>query len=262
MDWLKREIITQHAELRSERQLLEVLIWSLPGGVAFADKDRIYQIVNPVYAAYSGRKPEDFIGHRLNTVVPKSLETFKQATDIVYEERRSATVRRMPVDHIARKRFYVDGHASPVMDANGEFMGMLWHCFDVTDSVLLERERSRMALIVENSFDSIISTDLDGIIETWNKGAERIYGFSAADAIGHPLSMIVPSDLQPEHAGILKRITQGQRLPFFTTDRICKSGRRITIGVTISPVRDESGRVTGAAAISRDLSGQKLGNQN
>ncbi|HEY2004365.1 MAG TPA: PAS domain S-box protein [Candidatus Saccharimonadia bacterium] len=254
MDWLSRELINQHLDLRHERQLLETLIWSMPGGVAFADENKIYQIVNPVFAGYSGRTPEDFIGHPLNTVVPKAIADFKTATDIVYNEGRPATVRRMPLEHEGHGRIYVDGTASPIKDEPGKLVGMLWHCFDVTDSVLLEQERNRIAVIVDNSFDAIVSISAEGIIATWNKGAERTYGYTAAEVIGQPLDVLVPSDMQLEYVGILDRVKNGKHLPFYTTERICKSGRRITVGVTVSPIRDESGEVTGASAIYRDLS--------
>jgi len=254
MDWLSRELINQHVDLRNERQLLEILIRSLPDGVAFADENQIYQIVNPVFAGYSGQIPEDFIGRPLHTVGPKMVQDFKRATDIVYNEGRPATVRRMPLERHGKKWIYVDGMASPIRDEAGVLAGMLWHSFDVTTSVLLEQERSRTAMIVENSFDAIISTSAEGIIATWNKGAELTYGYKKAEMIGRPLTVIVPSDIQLEHAGVMERVKSGKHIPFFTTERICKSGRRIPVGVTVSPIRNEAGEVTGVSTISRDLS--------
>src|SRR5207302_6397269 len=116
---------------------------------------------------------------------------------------------------------------------------------------------ARLAAIVETSDDAIISKSLDGIIQTWNAAAERIYGYVAAEAIGHPITMLLPPDRQDEESDILARLAKGERLEHYETARITKDGRRIDVALTVSPVRDASGSLVGASKIARDVTAQK-----
>ena len=114
-----------------------------------------------------------------------------------------------------------------------------------------------LAAIVDSSDDAIIGKTLDGTIISWNPGAERIYGYRADEMIGRPISILVPADHPDELPRILARLRQGERIDHFQTTRIRKDGQRITVSVTISPVRDEQGRIAGASAIARDISAQQ-----
>jgi PAS domain S-box-containing protein len=114
-----------------------------------------------------------------------------------------------------------------------------------------------LAAIVESSDDAIVSKTLEGIIISWNKGAERIFGYTAAEMIGRPLNIIIPADRQHEETEILRRIRAGERVDHFETVRQRKDGTFIDISVTISPVRDASGRIIGASKIARDVTLQK-----
>ena len=116
---------------------------------------------------------------------------------------------------------------------------------------------SRLAAIVSSSDDAIIGKTLDGTITSWNPAAERLYGFGPADVIGRPISILVPSDRPDEVPAILERIRAGDSVRHFETVRQRKDGRRVDVSVSISPVRDASGRITGAAAIARDISERK-----
>ncbi|MFB3818964.1 MAG: PAS domain S-box protein [Candidatus Methylomirabilales bacterium] len=115
----------------------------------------------------------------------------------------------------------------------------------------------RLAAIVDSSDDAIISKNLDGIIQTWNRGAERIFGYTAAEAIGRPIAMLIPPERPDEEPGILARIRRGERVDHYETVRIRKDGRRIDISVTISPIREANGRIVGASKIARDISDRK-----
>ncbi|HKA30851.1 MAG TPA: PAS domain S-box protein, partial [Candidatus Binatia bacterium] len=111
-----------------------------------------------------------------------------------------------------------------------------------------------LAAIVESSDDAIISKDLDGTITSWNRAAERIFGYTAEEAIGRPITMLLPHDRLPEEARILATLVRGERIDHFETERITKSGRRIPISLSVSPIKDQSGRVIGGAKIARDIS--------
>ncbi|HEY2979172.1 MAG TPA: PAS domain S-box protein, partial [Burkholderiaceae bacterium] len=121
----------------------------------------------------------------------------------------------------------------------------------------MEELRLRLAAIVESSDDAIISKTLDGIITSWNSGAQRLFGFTADEAVGQPITMLVPSAQADEEPGILARIAGGERVDHFETVRRRKDGTLIDVSVTVSPIRDAQGRVVGASKIARDISDRK-----
>ncbi|HEY7353574.1 MAG TPA: response regulator [Terriglobales bacterium] len=114
-----------------------------------------------------------------------------------------------------------------------------------------------LAAIVSSSDDAIISKNLDGVITTWNKGAERIFGYTAEEAIGKSITLIIPPNRLDEEAEIISKLRRGERLEHFETVRMRKDGTNIDISVTISPIKDSSGRVTGASKVARDISALK-----
>ena len=123
-----------------------------------------------------------------------------------------------------------------------------------------ERELHTQAIlgaIVSSSDDAIISKSLDGIIQTWNKGAERLFGYSAAEAIGQSVMMLIPPERQEEEPKILERLRRGERIDHYETIRVAKDGRQIDISLTISPLRDSEGKIFGALKIARDITERK-----
>jgi hypothetical protein len=116
-----------------------------------------------------------------------------------------------------------------------------------------ELARSQLAAIVASSDDAIIGKTLDGIITSWNRGAERMYGYTAQEAIGRSISMLLPADEQNEMPGILQRLQAGDRINHYQTKRRRKDGTILDISLSVSPIRDPEGRIVGAAAIGRDI---------
>jgi PAS domain S-box-containing protein len=136
----------------------------------------------------------------------------------------------------------------------------------VTQSILDELPALRLkadkaigllAAIVDSSDDAIVSKTLEGVITSWNAGAEMLFGYSAKEAIGQPISMIIPLDRRDEETRILERLGQGQRIDHFDTVRMRKDGTALEISLSISPVRDSAGKIIGASKIARDISGRK-----
>ncbi|MGA9528638.1 MAG: PAS domain S-box protein [Terriglobales bacterium] len=132
---------------------------------------------------------------------------------------------------------------------------------DVTERVRADALREHLAAVVNSSDDAIISKDLEGKITAWNHGAERIFGYTAAQAIGQPMQMLFPPDRIDEEAGILASIRCGESVEHFETRRIRKDGKSIDVSVTISPIRDNSGAVIGASKIARDITERKHAEQ-
>ena len=125
-----------------------------------------------------------------------------------------------------------------------------------------ERAAQLLQAIVDSSDDAIISKDLNGIITSWNKSAERLFGYTEAEAIGQPITMLIPSDRIDEEPQILARIKAGERVDHFETVRQRKDGRLLEISVTISPVRDHTGVVVGASKIARDITERKRADED
>jgi two-component system, LuxR family, sensor kinase FixL len=119
------------------------------------------------------------------------------------------------------------------------------------------QDSQRLAAIVESSFDAIIGKSLDGTITDWNPSAQRIFGYSAQEAVGKPITILIPRDRLAEEADILARIRRGECIDHFETERITRDGRLINVSVSISPIRDQAGRIIGASKIARDITGQR-----
>jgi PAS domain S-box-containing protein len=144
-------------------------------------------------------------------------------------------------------------YPTPLFDASGVLIGAVNMLIDITDRKRAEEIKQRLASIVEFSDDAIISKNLDGIIESWNAGAERVFGYTADEAIGQPVLMLFPPDRQNEEPEILNRIRRGERIDHYETVRRRKDGSLIDISLTVSPIKDTDGRVTGASKIARDI---------
>lgn len=142
-------------------------------------------------------------------------------------------------------------------DASGKIRSVLESNRDITETKQAEEAQSRLAAIVESSDDAIVSKRLDGIITSWNKAAERVFGYTADEAIGQPIYLIIPPDRRDEERDILERIARGERVDHFQTVRRRKDGTLFDVSVTISPVRDSSGRIIGASKVARDITTQK-----
>lgn len=125
---------------------------------------------------------------------------------------------------------------------------------DTPDALLSERAiAARLAAIIESSFDAIVAKDLNSIITDWNPAAERMFGYTAEEAIGRPITMLIPPELQDEEANIIRRVRANERVESFETIRLRKDGTRIHVSLTVSPIRDADGRVIGASKIARDI---------
>ncbi len=136
--------------------------------------------------------------------------------------------------------------------------GIVVNARDITERKEADRTRARLAAIVESSDDAIIGKALDGTITSWNPGAERLYGYTAAEAIGRSIALLVPSDLPDEVPVLLARVARGERVDHYETTRLAKVGRRLHVSLTVSPIREAGGAIIGAATIARDVTERKL----
>ena len=146
-------------------------------------------------------------------------------------------------------------------DVSGNIRSVLESNRDITGAKRAEEAQTRLAAIVESSDDAIVSKSLDGVITSWNKAAGRMFGYTANEAIGQPIYLIIPPDRKDEEKTILERIARGERIDHFQTLRRHKNGTLLDVSVTISPLRDSSGRIVGASKVARDITSQKRNEQ-
>ncbi len=149
----------------------------------------------------------------------------------------------------------------PLVQADGSISGIGGIATDITERRQLEIARQRLAAVVESSEDAIVSKDLNGIITSWNQGAERMFGYTAAEAIGKPVSLLAAPDRLDEIPEIIKKIKSGQRVGHYETRRRRKDGQIIDVALTVSPVRNAAGRIVGASKVARDISKVKRAEQ-
>ena len=144
-------------------------------------------------------------------------------------------------------------YPTPLFDSEGELAGAVNVLVNVTGRNGEEHSARLLAAIVESSDDAIVSKGLNGIIATWNRGAERLFGYSAEEAIGQPILMLIPPERHDEEAEIIGRIRRGERVEHYETVRIRKDGSEVPVSLTVSPVKDEAGRIVGASKIAHDI---------
>ncbi|MGC2588580.1 MAG: PAS domain S-box protein [Pseudolabrys sp.] len=133
---------------------------------------------------------------------------------------------------------------------------------NLTGARLAEQQlRSLLASIVETSDDAIVSKNLDGVITSWNRGAERVFGYSAGEVVGQPITIVIPEDRQREEREILTRLGQGERIDHYETIRLRKDGSLIVVSLSVSPVKNAEGKIVGASKIARDITEQRRGQE-
>lgn len=159
---------------------------------------------------------------------------------------------------ITRQEIPVDGryYAQTITNAPGNHHLRIYSV-EITERKLAEANRARLAAIVDSSEDAIISKTLDGVITSWNPGAEKVFGYASEEIIGRPMLLLFPPEKVPEEAGILQRIAKGESVRHYETVRLHKNGRRVEVSVSISPLTDSDGRIVGASKIARDITERK-----
>ena len=209
---------------------------------------------NRTQLALLGYQPQQYVGHDVSEFV----EDPEEAAAMLRHLRHAESVRgfeiRMRCSSGAYRWVRID--ANPWLH-NGEFLHARCFVLDVSEKKRADQGQMKLAAIVESSEDAIISKDLNGIVTSWNAAAERILGYRSDEIVGKPITTLIPLDLHHDEVGILRKIRAGERIEHFETVRVTKSGERIDVSLTISPIRDPRGKIVGAAKILRDVTAHK-----
>ncbi|MFY9837949.1 MAG: PAS domain S-box protein [Xanthobacteraceae bacterium] len=176
---------------------------------------------------------------------------------IAIKEKRTVRGMEAIAERPDGSRVPFEPYPTPLFDDSGVLIGAVNMLIDITDRKRAEEVKQRLSSIVQFSDDAIISKNLKGIIESWNAGAERIFGYTASEAVGQSVEMLIPPDRLNEESEILNRIRRGDRVDNYETIRRRKDGSLINISLTVSPIRNAEGRVVGASKIARDITERK-----
>jgi PAS domain S-box-containing protein len=262
------------AEVLLSSDLLE----TLPDAIIAVDRDGTIVQLNSQTESLFGYQREELIGQKVEILVPDRYRSAHHHHRQSFEE--TPKTRRMGanLDLYGRRRngseFPVEISLSPVSTDEGTFV--LSAIRDISDRKRIAEElrraneelqhrsaeqlgeyRSRLASIIDSSEDAIYGKDLDGTITSWNKGAERIYGYTPDEIVGKHISILAPSDRKDEIPDILSRIASGETIQHFESMRVAKDGKALDVSISISPLRDAKGGIIGASAIARDITAQK-----
>jgi PAS domain S-box-containing protein len=209
---------------------------------------------------YANRRLAEMLGVSADELQQRGVADFCFPEDVAAARQRIAANLRGRFEQFDFRFRRQDGSelqvlvsTSPMRDVTGQVIGALEMFSDVTDRRKGEEAVQRLAAIVASSDDAIIGKTLDGMIQSWNSGAERIYGYTAEEAIGRPMTMLLPPDRPDEESAILSRLHRGERVEHFETVRLRKDDQLIDVSMTISPIRDKLGRIVGASSVTRDI---------
>jgi PAS domain S-box-containing protein len=223
----------------------------VPDGIVIADSKSYYLDANASICRMLGYTRDEFIGlHATDIVTQPEIAHVEPALNAIKgkaEHHREWQFRRKDGSVFAAE-------VIATMMPDGNLLGMIR---DITERKRIEAAAARLAAIVEYSDDAIIGKNLSGMVTSWNAGAESIFGYSAAEMAGQPISRLIPPDRQREELDILERIRRGENVRHFDTLRLRKNGSTIDVSVTVSAIRDSNGIVRGASKVARDISDRK-----
>ena len=245
------------AALQESEEMYRSLFGNMLNGFAYcrmlfeggAPSDFVYLKVNEAFERQTGLR--DVEGRRVSEVIPGIRETDRSLFEIYGRVALTQKPENVEIYVAALREWFAISVYSPAPE---HFVTV----FDViTERKRSEEEHARLAAIVESSDDAIIGQELDGTITAWNRGAERLFGYRAGELVGRPVTLLVPPELQAEEISIQQRLADGERIDHYETVRLARDGRRIEVSISVSPIRDGEGRISGLSKIARDITERK-----
>jgi PAS domain S-box-containing protein len=244
--------------LRESEERFRLTFEQAAVGIAHVSKDGRWLRVN--------QKLCEILGYTQDELRKLTTRTVTHPADLAADLEQIAKLAGGELDQYSAEKRYIrkDGSSiwinntvGAVRDSDPELSYLVSVVEDISARKESERSADLLAAIVNSSEDAIISKNLDGIITSWNAGARRLFGYSADEAVGQNITLIIPPERRSEEVEILSRLKRGERVDHFETVRVAKDGRLVDISLTISPVKDSSGRVVGASKVARDITDRK-----
>jgi PAS domain S-box-containing protein len=267
---VERDLLRAQDDLQRQSEWRRIVWSSIDDAVVSTDAEGRVTSFNPAAEQILGWRQEEATGLPLSQILQLIDETtgaeLPNPADQALlssppEPGRRAPRVALPANAVLvgrdGTRHPIAGSSGPMRDASGNVVGAALVFRDVGARLDARLFQGRLAAIVESSQDAIISKNLKGIIQSWNQGAERLFGFTEAEAVGCSIDIIIPRERRDEERSIIQRLRQGERIEHFDTERLTKSGDRVHISVTISPILDAEGRPIGASKVARDITLRK-----
>ncbi len=258
------------AKLAAQNDLLKITFSSIGDGVITTDTDSCVLEMNSVAERLTGWSPAEARGRPLEEV----FNIINESTRLKVDNPATRVLRDGIIVGLANHTLLIarDGTEKPIGDSaapitgpDGSVTGCVLVFRDVTETKRLEKQvleqlnaARLLASVVQSSQDAIVSKTLEGKVETWNSGAEEIFGYTASEMVGESILKLIPPERRNEEDLIISRIRAGERVEHYETTRLRKDGRTIQVSLTISPVVDEEGQIIGASKIARDITDQRL----
>ncbi len=237
--------------------LLAAIVASSDDAIVSKDLNGVVTSWNQAAEHIFGYKAEEIIGRSITTIIPPELQDDEPR--ILAKIRAGERIEHFETVRVRKdgERIHVSLTISPVKDRQGKIIGAAKIARDITERKRIEEASLLLAAIVASSDDAIVSKDLNGVVTSWNKAAERMFGYKAEEIVGRPITTIIPQELHGDEPRILAKIRAGERIEHFETVRVRKDGERIDVSLTISPIKDQRGKIIGAAKIVRDITQRK-----
>jgi PAS domain S-box-containing protein len=241
---------------------LERLIQALPAAIYTTDADGRITFFNEAAAALWGCRPEigksEFCSSwKLYWADGTPLSHGECPMAIALKEKRVVRGMEAVAERPDGTRVHFVPYPTPLYDDEGVFVGAVNMLIDISDRKRAEVDAQRLISIVESTDDAVVSKDLDGIITSWNRGAERVFGYTAEEVVGKSVTILIPADRMNEEPEILARIRGGEHIDHYDTVRRRKDGTLIDVSLTVSPLKNADGRIIGASKIARDITERK-----
>jgi len=241
----------------NSRYLLAAIVDSSDDAIISKDLNGTITSWNEAARRVFGYTADEIVGESILRLIPKELRF--EEFDILKKLKAGERISHYETVRVRKngEKFPISVTISPVRDNTGRVVGASKIARDISGRKRLDDSRFRLAAIVDSAEDAIISKDLNGIIESWNEGARRMFGYTSEEMVGQPLLRLIPKELQYEEDEILRKLRAGERIEHYETTRVRKNGTSIEVSVTISPIRNNEGKVIGASKIARDISDRK-----
>jgi PAS domain S-box-containing protein len=250
-------------ETREARDMLQTTLTSIGDAVIATDAQGRIEFANPTARALLRTGQADLGGLPLDDV----FRIVNEHTRATVESPVRKVMREGTVVGLANHTILIaqdgteipiDDSGAPLRGVDGKIRGTVLVFRDITERKQVEEATRLLADVVEFSDDAIISKDLNGLVTSWNRGAERLFGYTAAEMIGRPIALLAPPDRAGEMLAILDRIKRGERVEHYESIRRGKDGRLVNVSLTVSPILDASGKIVGASKIARDITERAL----
>lgn len=256
--------IEHEQRLLAAEERYEKIFRLSPQAIALLDKNGVFLDVNERLYDWLGFRSDEILGKSLLEVPIFTVDEKIKAKNKLLQRLAGKEVPPYELEFITKnqeKRIGLVQGAS-IKDEWGNITQSLVMITDITNKKNADDVIKNIAAIVESTDDAIIGKNLEGIITSWNPGAKRIYGYSEKEVIGRPISLLLPPDYPNDIGELLNKIEQGERINNYETIRMKKNGQRITVSLTISPIKDETGMIVGASTIARDVTERKMMEQD